>query len=470
LSTSKPNLKLLAVDDTPADLELIRDALATEPIQVFTAPNAELGLERFIQLRPRIVLCDLFLPGMNGLELLDRILAKDPGANVVLVTAYYSTDSAVQAIRQGAHDYLPKPLDIERLRRCVRDLAGQDAERQRTLHLDNDLVDAFQFENMIGRSPLMLEVFGKIRRIAPHFRSALIVGATGTGKELVAKALHRLSPGAGAPFVVSNCSALVESLLESELFGYVRGAFTGALQDKLGIFEYANGGTVFLDEIGELPLSAQAKLLRVVQNSEVQRVGSPIPREVDVRIVAATHRDLRKMVAKGQFREDLFYRLSVIEIVVPSLGERKEDLPLLQRHFVEKYAGIYKKDVAGLTRRAQARLAAHGWPGNVRELENVISRGCMMAAGSVIDLQDLPETLQRPAQADDFSPNEFVSLEAMQERYLLRVLSHVRGNKAKAAEILGVGRNTIYQMLRRISFPGESVLAEEIEARDDRPR
>lgn len=470
MSTSKNKLNLLAIDDTPADLDLIRDALTSENVQVFTAPNAEIGLERFIQLRPRIVLSDLFLPGMNGLELLDRILAKDPGANIVLVTAYYSTDSAVQAIRRGAHDYLPKPLDIERLRRCVQDLAGQDAERQRTLHLDNDLVDAFQFEGMIGRSPLMLDVFGKIRRIAPHFRSALVVGATGTGKELVAKALHRLSPGAGAPFVVSNCSALVESLLESELFGYVRGAFTGAVQDKVGIFEYANGGTVFLDEIGELPLSAQAKLLRVLQNSEVQRVGSPIPRQVDVRIVAATHRDLRKMVAKGQFREDLFYRLSVVEITIPTLGERKEDLPLLQRHFVEKYASIYKKDMAGLTRRAQARLAAHGWPGNVRELENAISRGCMMGNGNVIDLQDLPESLQGPAQVHDFTPNEFVSLETMQERYLLRVLSHVRGNKAKAAEILGVGRNTIYQMLRRISLPGETMVPEEIEARDDGPR
>jgi len=467
---STPSLKLLAIDDTPADLELIRDALTQETVQVFTAPSAEIGLERFIQLRPRIVLSDLVLPGMNGLELLDRILAKDPGANVVLVTAYYSTDSAVQAIRQGAYDYLPKPLDIERLRRSVRDLVGQDAERQRTLHLDNDLVDAFQFEGMIGRSPFILEVFGKIRRIAPHFRAALVIGATGTGKELVAKALHRLSPGSRAAFVVANCSALVESLLESELFGYVRGAFTGALQDKMGIFEYANGGTVFLDEIGELPLSAQSKLLRVLQNNEVQRVGSPIPRQVDVRIVAATHRDLRKMVAKGQFREDLFYRLSVVEISVPTLGERKEDLPLLQRHFVDKYAAIYKKDIAGLTRRAQARLAAHAWPGNVRELENAISRGCMMCDASVIDLHDLPENLQGPAQGDDFKGNEFVSLETMQERYLLRVLSHVRGNKARAAEILGIGRNTIYQMLRRISFPAETLVSEEVEARDEGTR
>jgi len=444
-------LKLLAVDDTPENLDLVRDALTRENVQIFTAPSAEVALERFIQVRPRIVLSDLVLPGMNGLELLDRILAKDPGTDFVLMTAYYSTESAVDAIRKGAYDYLPKPLDVERLRKCIRDLVQEAMTRQRTLHLDHDLVDAYQFEGMIGRSPFMLEVFAKIRRIAPHYRSVLVTGATGTGKELVAKALHHLSPVSSAPFAVCNCSALVESLLESQLFGYVRGAFTGAVQDKQGIFEYADGGTVFLDEVGELPLSAQAKLLRVLQNHEVQRVGSPVPREVDVRVIAATHRDLRKMAAQGQFREDLFYRLSVVEIAVPNLAQRKEDLPLLQRHFLEKYSVIYKKEITGLTRRAQARLAAHNWPGNVRELENAISGSCIMCVGNVIDLQDLPEVFRAPSQVEEVDPSELVTLETMQQRYLLRVLSQVGGNKAKAAEILGVGRNTIYQMLRRMS-------------------
>jgi DNA-binding NtrC family response regulator len=462
-------LKLLAVDDTPENLDLVRDALAGEDVQIFTAPSAEVALERFLQVRPRIVVSDLVLPGMNGLELLDRVLAKDPGTDFILMTAYYSTESAVDAIRRGAYDYLPKPLDVERLRKCVRDLVQEATTRQRTLHLDHDLVDAYQFEGMIGRSPLMLEVFAKIRRIAPHYRSVLVTGATGTGKELVAKALHRLSPVTGAPFAVCNCSALVESLLESQLFGHVRGAFTGAVQDKQGIFEYANGGTVFLDEVGELPLSAQAKLLRVLQNHEVQRVGSPVPREVDVRVIAATHRDLRKMVAEGQFREDLFYRLSVVEILVPNLAQRKEDLPLLQRHFLEKYSAIYKKGITGLTRRAQARLAAHSWPGNVRELENAISGSCIMSVGTVIDLHDLPEVLRTPTQAQEFDSRELVTLETMQQRYLLRVLAQVGGNKARAAEILGVGRNTIYQMLRRMSDANAYLSATDTETGDGGP-
>jgi transcriptional regulator with PAS, ATPase and Fis domain len=234
------------------------------------------------------------------------------------------------------------------------------------------------------------------------------------------------------------------------------------VQDKQGIFEYANGGTVFLDEVGELSLSAQAKLLRVLQNSEVQRVGSPIPHQVNVRVIAATHRDLRRMVADQQFREDLFYRLSVVEISVPSLARRKEDLPLLQRHFLEKYCKIYQKDISGITRRAQARLATHQWPGNVRELENVISGSCIMCTGNMIDLQDLPEVFRTATKAAaDPDIGGFVTLEAMQEHYLMRVLEYVQGNKAKAAEILGVGRNTIYQMLRRMSEAGEYSAAPE---------
>jgi len=441
---------MLVVDDEPDSIELVRDALADQSVQLFTAPSAEAALERLTHVRPRIVLSDLLLPGMSGLEFLDRVLANDPGTDFILMTGHYSTESAVEAIRKGACDYLPKPLNLERLRNCVRALVEEATTRKRTFRLDQDLIDIFQFQGMIGRSPLMLEVFAKIRRIAPHFQSALVTGETGTGKELVAKALHNLSPVAAAPFAVCNCSALVETLLESELFGYVRGAFTGAVQNKQGIFEYANGGTVFLDEIGELPLPAQAKLLRVLQNSEVQRVGSPVPHQVDVRVIAATHRDLRKMVAAGGFREDLFYRLSPLEISVPSLAQRKEDLPLLQRHFLEKYSSRYKKEITGITRRAQSRLAAHPWPGNIRELENAISSSCIMAVGTIIDLADLPEIFHAPVPTMEPGVGDLMTLETMQQRYVRKVLAMVGGNKAKAAEILGVGRNTIYQMLSRM--------------------
>ncbi|HXW91619.1 MAG TPA: sigma-54 dependent transcriptional regulator [Terriglobales bacterium] len=448
-------LRMLVVGHEPATLELVSNTLAGEKVQLFTAADAESALKRLPEVRPRIVLSDLLLPGMNGLELLERVLESDAGIDFLLMTDDPSTEPAIDAIRKGACDYLSKPLDAGRLRSCVRRLVDEAATRQKTLRLDQDLIDVFQFQGMIGRSPFMLEVFAKIRRIAPHFESVLLTGETGTGKDLVARALHNLSPLPSAPFAVCNCSALVETLLESELFGHVRGAFTGAVENKQGIFEYASGGTVFLDEIGELALPAQAKLLRVLQNREVQRVGSPTPHTVEVRVIAATNRDLRKMVAGGQFREDLFYRLSAIEISVPSLGKRKEDLPLLERHFLKKYAARYKKEITGIARRAQARLAAHSWPGNVRELENAISGSCIMATGNVIDLADLPEMFRVPVEVADYEERELVTLETVQQRYLLKVLDVVGGNKARAAEILGVGRNTIYQMLSRMGESSE---------------
>jgi transcriptional regulator with PAS, ATPase and Fis domain len=250
--------------------------------------------------------------------------------------------------------------------------------------------------------------------------------------------------------VICNCSALVENLVESELFGYVRGAFTGATQDKAGLFEHADGGTIFLDEIGELSLPAQAKLLRVLHNRQVQRVGSPIARSVDVRVVAATHRNLKAMVRDGQFREDLYYRLAMVDIMVPTLGNRREDLPLLQRYFIEKFSADYGKPIAGLTRRAQTRMASYPWPGNIRELENVIGNACMMVEGTLIDIDDLPESLRGPVHDDVSTDETFLTLDELQNRHILRVLQAVGGSKPRAAEILGIGRATIYQILSRM--------------------
>jgi DNA-binding NtrC family response regulator len=372
-------------------------------------------------------------------------MAADPGAEVILMTAHYSTDSAVDAIQKGACDYLTKPLSIEKLRRRIALLLSEAEERRRTYELDHELLNACQFEGIVGRSPLMLDVFARIRRVAPHFQNVLVTGPTGTGKELVARALHRLSPVASGPFAICNCSAIVETLVESELFGYVRGAFTGANQDKVGVFEFANGGIVFLDEIGELPLASQGKLLRVLQNSEIQRIGSPVLRTVDVRVIAATNRNLRSLVAEGKFREDLYYRLAMAEIPLPRLMDRREDMPLLQRHFLEKFAAQYNKPVTGITRRAQNRMATYTWPGNVRELENTIGNACMMADGPVIDINDLPEPvrgLATAAQDDNLAP-----LHEMQRRHVIRVLEHVGGNKSQAAEILGISRATVYQLL-----------------------
>jgi DNA-binding NtrC family response regulator len=448
---SEPSiLKLLAIDDSTQNLELIRATLEQQELEILTSDDPEAGFEMFLAIRPRVVLLDMVMPKVTGMELLERIVAVDPGTDVILMTAQYSPESAVEAIQKGACDYLTKPLDVAKLRVRIAGFLAEAEKRRKTLHLDRELIDAYQFEGMVGRSPLMLEVFAKIRRVASHFRTVLITGATGTGKELVANALHRLSPSARGRFVVCNCSALVETLVESELFGYVRGAFTGATQDKPGLFEHADGGTIFLDEIGELSLPAQAKLLRVLQTRQVQRVGSPTPRSIDVRVVAATHRNLRAMVREGQFREDLYYRIAIVDITLPTLGQRREDLPLLQRYFVEKFAADYGKSITGLTRRTQTRMATYPWPGNIRELENVIGNACMMVEGSLIDIDDLPESL-RATLSDDASADEtFVTLEELQRRHILRVLQAVGGSKPRAAEILGIGRATIYQLLTRM--------------------
>ena len=304
----------------------------------------------------------------------------------------------------------------------------------------------------------MLDVFAKMRRVAPHFRTVLITGATGTGKELVARALHNLSPASAGEFVVCNCSALVESLVESELFGYVKGAFTGATQDRAGLFESANGGAIFLDEIGELSPSAQAKLLRVLQDHRVRRVGSSVSRDVDVRVIAATNRDLRVWCAKGNFAKIFTTGLAVVEIGLPALANRREDLPLLERYFVEKFATEYKKPISGMTRRTQGRLATYPWPGNIRELESVIGNACMMANGKFLDINDLPERIRAQSTAQSPTDEALFSLEEMQRRHVKRVLERVGGNKARAAEILGVGRATIYQLLSRMKLEkrGES--------------
>lgn len=449
--TSSTTLKLLAIDDDVQNLEIIKLALKRKGLEIMTSEDPEEGFDIFLRTRPRIVLLDLVMPKVSGIEILERMVGVDPGVDVILITAHYSAESAVEAIQKGASDYMTKPIDIDKLRSRIATLLEEAQTRQRSLRLDQELIDAYQFEGMVGRSPLMLEVYARIRRIAPHFRTVLVTGATGTGKELVAKALHRLSPAARGPFVVCNCSALVDNLVESELFGYVRGAFTGATQDKIGLFEHADGGTIFLDEIGELATGAQSKLLRVIQNRQVQRVGSVTPRNIDVRVIAATHRNLKTMVREGQFREDLYYRLAVVEIPLPVLARRREDLPLLERYFVEKFSAEYNKPIAGLVRRAQTRLATYPWPGNVRELENVIGNACMMADGNLIDIGDLPERLRGPL-SEDLGETRRFSLEELQRRHILRVLEGVGGNKARAAEVLGIGRATIYQLLSRMKI------------------
>ena len=435
---------IVVVDDEQSMLDVLNDAFSDMGVRVLTALDPELGLELIRQNRPQIVFLDLNMPKLHGMQMLEMVVNFDPAIEVFLLTGDYSTSSAVQAIQKGAADYLTKPIPIANLRaRVAKSLAEMQMKRE-TFQLEGELASSFNFRGMVARSPRMLEMFSSMRRIAPHFRTVLVSGPSGTGKELVARALHAMSPVVAGPFVVCNCAGVPESLAESEWFGYVKGAFTGANQDKLGLFEHANGGTIFLDEIGEMPLSLQAKLLRVLQSHEIQRVGSPVARKLDVRVIAATNRDLKQEVREKRFREDLFYRLSIVDMKLPSLMERKEDLPLLQRHFVDKFATEYRKSIGGITRRAQNLLSRYHWPGNIRELENVIGNACMMTDGPVIDLAHLPAELRSQETSED-SP--FQTLAEVERTHARRVLEMVGGNKLRAAEILGISRSTLYNLL-----------------------
>jgi DNA-binding NtrC family response regulator len=450
---SRSALCLLIIDDNPGSLEMLSSALAQPDLEILTALDPEQGVDLLHSRHPQVVLTDLVMPGMTGLEVLDRVMEFDPATEVILMTAHYSTESAVEAIKKGASDYLNKPVPIAMLREKIGALLETARKRRKASQLEDELLASAEFEGLVGNSPTMWDMFSRIRRVAPHYRAVLVTGETGTGKDLVAQTLHRLSPAAQGRYVVLNCSAVVETLFESELFGHVRGSFTGATHDKAGLFEHAHGGTLFLDEIGDMPLSTQAKLLRVLQNQEVLRVGSLTARKVEVRVVAATNRDLHTEIAEKRFREDLYYRLSMVEIHVPALEDRKEDLPLLERHFVTKFARQYGKEISGLTRRAQIRLALHSWPGNVRELENVIGHACMMALGDTIDVQDLPPYLQAGGSVQEGvtldTASDVGTLEDQERQLILRAMQSAGGNQSEAARMLRIGRDALRYKLKK---------------------
>ncbi|HVB99734.1 MAG TPA: sigma-54 dependent transcriptional regulator [Candidatus Dormibacteraeota bacterium] len=441
--------RLVAIDDDEQSLALMREGLGPKTLAMFTATNPEEGLRLVEEKHPEIVVVGSLFAGLCGIDLLEQILGAHPGTDGIILGGCSSTECVVDAIKKGAFDYIVKPDFLDRLSKAVDRLVEKCDQGGRRLRALDELLGSFEFAGIVGQSPLLMSALDTACRIAPHFRTVLITGQTGTGKELTARLLQRMSPVSSRPFVVGNLSALVETLLESELFGHVRGSFTGATHDKVGLCEYANGGTLFLDEIGEMPLGAQTRLLRFLQTQEIQRVGSPQIRQLDVRVIAATNQDLRSLVTQGKFREDLYYRLAVVEIKLPSLAERKGDLPLLERHFLSRFAPQFgKARLRGLTERARLILRRHGWPGNIREFENVLCYACMMAERDLIDIGDLPEHMRSAKAEDMLEGKNLVPLEIMQRRYVRHVLDQMGGKKGLAASVLGINRMKLYRLLK----------------------
>ena len=455
---------LLAIDDEPGMLALIQRFATPAGFDVITNVSARDALARLAELSPDAALIDLRMPEVGGIDVLRAVREAQPQCQVILMTAHASVDSAIEAVKLGALDYLSKPLDLERLRRLLRLVRDDLTSRAALLAAESETAHRLELCGMIGRGAVMQELFGLVRRIAPHARTALVTGETGVGKEGIARAIHLLGPRKQRKYVTINCSAVVETLFESELFGHVKGAFTGATENKVGLFESADGGTVFLDEIGELPAAVQAKLLRVLETGEVQRVGSLQAKQVDVRIVAATNRDLRQEVDAGRFRSDLYYRLNVIELHVPPLRGRREDIPYLVAAFVREFADKFGKTIEGISAAAERLLMQSDWPGNVRELRNVLERACILVEGRALTEVDVGRCMppakgaaMRGAPASEPRPSAdtatVVDLRTREREHIVQVLREERGNKRATAQKLGVSRRTLYRRLHRYDLP-----------------
>jgi two-component system NtrC family response regulator/two-component system response regulator HydG len=453
--------RVVVIDDEVNAAAALETLLQEDGYEVAKAHDGRAGLQLLEKVEPDIVLTDLRMPGMDGIELLSRIKQVRPETMVILMTAYGTVKTAVKAMKMGAEDYLGKPIDVEEL----------EVMLQRTLEKKRLLADArsmrerldqkYRFENLVGESPEMLAVFKTVRQVAPSSASVLLLGESGTGKELFAQAIHQNSPRKNKPFVKVACAALPETLLESELFGHEKGSFTGALYTRAGRFEAADGGTLFLDEIGDISPTVQVKLLRFLEEREFERVGGNKTYRVDVRIVCATHRDLPKKVEEGSFREDLYYRLNVIEIRIPALRERLGDLSVLAHHFMRKYAELNGKEVRGISDETLALLLAHHWPGNVRELENAIERAVVLSNEAVLAPEHFP-TLRRLAAADPASgatqalgfrlPGS--TLAEIEREAILRTLEASGGSTSKAAEILQISTRKIQYKLKEYHEQG----------------
>jgi len=449
-------IQVLIIDNERQHVDAVAESLRRVGYECTTATSGPAGVELIDQNIFDLIITDLMMPEMDGIEVLRHAKASLPEAEVILVTGHGTVPSAVQAMQQGAFNYLLKPLDLAQLRSVAQKAVEAARLRRDNVELHRRLDEKFGFEGVVGNSPQMNDVIDKLKRIAPTDASVLIQGATGTGKELVAQAIHQNSPRKNKPFVALNCAALSENILESELFGHIKGAFTDASADRVGKFEYAHGGTLFLDEVGDMPLPTQIKLLRVLESGEITRVGSNQPIHVNVRIVSATNRNLEEAIEAGTFRSDLYHRLKVVTIVLPTLAERTQDIPLLIDYFMKQFAARHHKTIRSMSTAARRQLMAHPWPGNVRQLRNVIESMVVVDADGVLDRDDLPDEFAAAADSETQPVASGGSLESLvgkpltelEKQFITETLQLTGGNREEAATMLGIGERTLYRKIK----------------------
>ncbi|MBR5581514.1 MAG: sigma-54-dependent Fis family transcriptional regulator [Treponema sp.] len=441
------NFTILIIDDEKNIREGLSAALELDGYSVKLAANGAEGLALIEKGDIDLVITDLRMPGISGEEVLAKVRGESPGIPVIVLTGHGSIDTAVDAMRNGAYDFLTKPLSLDRLSLIVkRALAGRELEIRHS-SLQQELDAKASFESIIGKSAEMQRIFQMVRKAADSKASVLITGESGTGKELIANALHNLSPRKSNPFIKVHCAALSETLLESELFGHEKGAFTGAAARKRGRFELANTGTIFLDEIGEINQNVQIKILRVLQDKRFERVGGEETLEVDVRVIAATNRNLEEEIAQGRFREDLFYRLNVVHIQVPPLRDRKDDIPLMLNAFLDEFNRENNKSITGFDSRSRSALYKYDWPGNIRQLRNCVESAVVMCSGNEITLEDLPPTVRGAAESNVIQVPVGITMAEAEKIIIQQNLASNQGNKTKTADILGIGRKTLHRKL-----------------------
>lgn len=447
--------RILVVDDDQAMCQLLTDLLQEEDYEIEVAHDGESAIEIFQSNRFDLVITDLMMPRMKGIELVERLREIDSGALVLLITAFGTIESAVEAMRAGAFHYVTKPFHNDEILIQVKRALEQKSLREEVKRLRTKVQARDRFQNIVGQSEAMQRIFEIIAQVSDLPANILIEGESGTGKELIARAIHSSSSRATGPFVPVNCAAIPETLLESELFGYVRGAFTDARKDRRGLFQEASGGILFLDEIGEIPLALQAKLLRVLEDKEVRPLGANQAVRVDTRVLSASNRNLDELVRAGKFRQDLYYRLNVIRIELPALRRRTDDVPLLANHFMQKFVDDAKHPVEGIAPDAMAALKSYGWPGNIRELEHTIERVVLLGKGGVIGVEDLPAHVisgSEGAVVIEQALAKQLTLRDLEREYIEKVLEVTNGNKTEAARILGVDRTTLYRKLEEFKF------------------